>query len=262
MFFKICVSRCGRFIRSDECTVDRVRLDYARVLISTTSLEVINLMSKVVIDECKYMIKLVEEWGCNLGEDAFLSEEEIESTTEALSNHNDAPGMEEVQGYMDDLVDELSKEWLNQDEHKDGNDYSAAPSMHAYVNCTTKVVKRKHGKRLVGSIIEKGEGVNQGISPKDVLGSCSAKEGVKITSKFKTSTSSKHKKKKKVGVSLKHSARFIKRIARLPSQDRKEILKVLKKHECKRGKLSKDSKVMVNSLFNSSNSSNSSVNKD
>jgi len=75
-FFKICVSDSGRFIRADDCTVDRARLDYARVLISTTILEVVNSTFDVMIDGFNYVLKLVEEWGCNLGEDAFLSEEE------------------------------------------------------------------------------------------------------------------------------------------------------------------------------------------
>ena len=56
--------------------MDRARLDYARVLISTTILEVVNSTFDVMIDGCNYVLKLVEEWGCNLGEDAFLSEEE------------------------------------------------------------------------------------------------------------------------------------------------------------------------------------------
>ena len=57
---------------------------------------------------------------------------------------------------------------------------------------------------------------------------------------------------------LNLSVGFIKRIARLPLKDRKEILKVLKKQECKRSLLSKASNAMGNSLY----TSNSSVNKD
>lgn len=116
------MSGCGRYIRSDECTVDRARLDYARVLISTSHLEVVNSSSaEVVIDGIKHVLKLVEEWGCNLGEDAFLSEEETVPSTEALSNINDAAGMKDIQGDMDDLVDDLSDEWLKGTEAHVGN---------------------------------------------------------------------------------------------------------------------------------------------
>lgn len=85
LFFLLWVSGCGRFIRADECTVDRARLNFARILILTTLLEVVNSTVEVVIDDCSYSFKLVEEWGCHLGDDAFLTEEEKDSRTEVLS---------------------------------------------------------------------------------------------------------------------------------------------------------------------------------
>lgn len=111
LFFKLCVSDCGRFIRSDECTVDKARLDYARILISTTSLEVVNVISEVIIDDCNYSIKLAEDWGCNLGEDAFMAEEEVETKAETFSIRNDVLEMDEFRGDMDNLVADLSKDW-------------------------------------------------------------------------------------------------------------------------------------------------------
>jgi len=96
--------------------VDKARLDFACVLISTSFLEVVNKTSEIFIDGCKHSIHLVEEWCCNLGEDSFLSKKEIESRTRALSEHNDAPGMEEVQWELDDLVNDLNKEWSQQEE--------------------------------------------------------------------------------------------------------------------------------------------------
>lgn len=74
-FFKLCVSNYGTFVKADDCTLDRGRIDYARILISTASLEVLNTTTTVLVDGCKFFIKIVEEWGCNLGEDAFLTEE-------------------------------------------------------------------------------------------------------------------------------------------------------------------------------------------
>ena len=41
-FFKLCVSTAGRFLHADECTVVKARLDFARVLISTPNLEILN----------------------------------------------------------------------------------------------------------------------------------------------------------------------------------------------------------------------------
>jgi len=60
-FFKLCVMGAGRFIRSDECTVDKARLDFARILISTHLIEIVNSTADIVIDGCTYGIKLVEE---------------------------------------------------------------------------------------------------------------------------------------------------------------------------------------------------------
>lgn len=39
-FFKLCASQYGRFIKADECTLERGRIDYARILISTSSVGV------------------------------------------------------------------------------------------------------------------------------------------------------------------------------------------------------------------------------
>jgi hypothetical protein len=79
-FFRLCVMGIGRFIHSDECTVDKARLDYARVLISTSQqIEIVNTSAEFIIDKYKYVVKMVEEWGCNLGEDAFMTEEVIDS---------------------------------------------------------------------------------------------------------------------------------------------------------------------------------------
>ena len=70
-FFKLCVTGVGRFVRTDECTTDKARLDFAHILISTSQLEILNTSSDILIDGSLYSFKMVEEWGCNLGEDAF-----------------------------------------------------------------------------------------------------------------------------------------------------------------------------------------------
>jgi len=41
-FFRLCVSGVGRFIHADRCTVDKARLDFARILISTPIIEIFN----------------------------------------------------------------------------------------------------------------------------------------------------------------------------------------------------------------------------
>ena len=198
--------------------MDRARLDYARVLISTTFSEVVNSSSEVVIDGCKYVIKLVEEWGCNLGEDAFLSEVEADSRTEALTNVNDAPGLEDYHGEMNDLVEDLNEEWLKDVELNDDmvNREASSP-----LNKNVNVIFKPSGAN------SKHE--QQGTKPDSpIAGTCSmeTERNSKSNSKSQATSKSHSKKKKKVGVTPNHSFGFIKRIARLPSKDRKKILKV------------------------------------
>jgi len=59
--------------------LDKERLDYARVLIATTSLEVITDYAKMVVDGVLFEFKIIEEWGFALGEDACLFDEEGET---------------------------------------------------------------------------------------------------------------------------------------------------------------------------------------
>jgi len=49
-FFKLRVLSVGRFIHVDECTTDKARLDFARILESTPNIEIINQTSEFLID--------------------------------------------------------------------------------------------------------------------------------------------------------------------------------------------------------------------
>jgi len=42
-FLKLCVLDCGRYLRVDSVSLNKGRFDYARVLISTSSLDVVNV---------------------------------------------------------------------------------------------------------------------------------------------------------------------------------------------------------------------------
>ncbi|MCI18222.1 sulfate transporter [Trifolium medium] len=66
-------------MRADSCTVERDRLDYARILIATSALEVVKCVEKVMIDGELIEVKIIEEWGLALGEDACLFDNEPES---------------------------------------------------------------------------------------------------------------------------------------------------------------------------------------
>lgn len=92
------------------------------------------------------------------------------------------------------------------------------------------------------------------------VGSGTFKKG-KPSTVHSSSTNSNQKKKKHVGTVLKQSTGFVKRIARLPSKDREQVLKVIRKQQRKRKVVSKATKWMSISTSTSTNTSNVSVNK-
>jgi len=70
--------------------------------------------------------------------------------------------------------------------------------------------------------------------------------------------------KKKKGDAAKYSMGFMKRVARMPVNDGRQILKILRKHKHKQKAISvsKNSKAAATPSSDSSKNSNSSVNKD
>jgi len=73
----LCVLGCGRYLRTNSCSLDRERFDFARVLVATSSLEIVNSVNKLLIDGELVEVKNVEEWGFNIGYDACLFEEDV-----------------------------------------------------------------------------------------------------------------------------------------------------------------------------------------
>ncbi|GAU33774.1 hypothetical protein TSUD_393360 [Trifolium subterraneum] len=76
-FFKLCVFDC-RYLRADSGSVERDRLDYARILIATSALEIVTKEEKLLVEGELIEVKIIEEWGLALGEDACLFEDEAE----------------------------------------------------------------------------------------------------------------------------------------------------------------------------------------
>jgi len=93
----------------DDYTLDRERLDYARVLVSSSSLEIINKEACVMIDGVLFDILLREEWDTNLGEDACLFDDEVVQ----VEDYNECQDMqpEDVRsGEVDALVRHLTED--------------------------------------------------------------------------------------------------------------------------------------------------------
>ena len=109
-FFKICVLDCGRLLRVDDITLERDRFDYARILLYTTSLDIINTGAQVMVDGVLFDFRIIEEWGFSLGEDVCLFDEEEsqdDENNEMLEAHGDGAGCDEV----DVLLNHMSEDW-------------------------------------------------------------------------------------------------------------------------------------------------------
>jgi hypothetical protein len=112
-FFKLCVFDCGRFIRADSCSAEKDRLDFARVLIATTNLEIVTCKEQVLVDGVPVEIKIVEEWGYAMGEDTCLFEEENGSESSQADDdveHQDGEVRRNVDLLVENLVDGVEGE--------------------------------------------------------------------------------------------------------------------------------------------------------
>jgi hypothetical protein len=64
--------------------VERERFDYAKVLVATFMFEIINCQESILIDGVLVTVKIVEERGFNIGDDACLYEDGESSDVEQV----------------------------------------------------------------------------------------------------------------------------------------------------------------------------------
>lgn len=114
-FFRLCSMDVGRFLRVDNCTADKERLDYARILVATPSLNIINDDIEILVDDMVLTVKIVEEWGLSIGEDVCLFEEE--STCDE-SERMEVPGDLGVNNDVEVLLNEIEQDFLVQEQDR------------------------------------------------------------------------------------------------------------------------------------------------
>jgi len=105
-FFKLCIFECGRFLRSNYCSMEKERFDYARILIATSRFEIINCLESILIDGELVTMKIVEDWGFNIGDDACLFEEGDGSVDEQ-AHHEDVRLEQDMDANVELLVDKI-----------------------------------------------------------------------------------------------------------------------------------------------------------
>jgi len=292
--FKLCVYDCGRLMRVDDITLDRDRFDYARVLVSTSSLELINSEASILVDGALFQFKIIEEWGFAIGEDACLVED-TESQGDDRSvmpeDLDDGVGGRDV----DELLNRLSEDWKKEDEvlHLAPSPVSAtvkvtsaSPTPAALVQADAPLLELATEQKLMKDYENKGYVNRQArkllFDDKKVVkrtASCppgrdsatssgpwslewvNSRKSVSLgaASKPKNKVTGRtwgvHKiTKKKGGGYLRHSALNLRCIARLSDSDRREVLRALRRTTKHRREGSGASKAKDTSKVASSNS--------
>jgi hypothetical protein len=110
---------CGRFLRADNYTAAKDRLDYARVLIATTAMAVIKKVENLMVDGSLVVVQIVEEWGYELGDDACLLEDDnVSKVSPAAENafHCDPDACNQVDMLIDQIAKAVSDETHAQDD--------------------------------------------------------------------------------------------------------------------------------------------------
>ena len=265
-FFKLCVYDCGRLLRVDDVTVDRDRFDYARVLVSTSSLDIIKTEAHVVVNGVLLDFQLIEEWGYAVGEDACLLEDvesQVDDRTDMPTDIDNGIGGEDV----DDLLNSLSKDWQKEEEEQHLPSSPAHPMEKASPASLTPVASPtmelpasesatspQQARPLASGGNVDPQFRNASIDDKIVVkraSSCppgrdasgpwslewvkshkSVSMGAPFKPKHKVASRSsgvQRGTKKKGGGYLRHCALNLKRIARLSDKDRREVLRALRR---------------------------------
>jgi len=135
-FFKLCVYDFGRLLKVDDSTLEKIRFDYARVLVSTSSLDLINTDAKVMVDGVIFDFKIVEEGGFSLGEDACFSDDDVPQD-EGEMGHEGNHAELTANGEIKKLLNHLSEEWKK--EQHDSQAHQGSASNYKPMGETTPV---------------------------------------------------------------------------------------------------------------------------
>lgn len=103
-------------------SLERGRCDYASVLLSTPSLDIVSRVERLSIDGQLVDIKIIKEWGYNIGEDVCIFDdgEDQQSLSDNEDVQSDPEVCKNVDTIVDNIVKELEKEKL--DAREDGRE--------------------------------------------------------------------------------------------------------------------------------------------
>ncbi|GAU35629.1 hypothetical protein TSUD_30470, partial [Trifolium subterraneum] len=222
-FFKLCVFDCGRFLRADSCSAENDRLDFARVLIATPDLDIIKRVEMILVDGSPVEIKIVEEWGYAMGEDTCLFEEENEleeSPSEYEGGHEEEEEDGVVQVHSNVVGSDKPDDIAFVVGEKEGE------VGHDQLTGNLGMVQKTSAAVLELFLALQWQADLPSQAKRD------KKEGQHAVQQKKLGQPDP--KRRKAGGLLRYPIHSLKKVARLPSEDRVEVLKVLKKNILRR----------------------------
>jgi PIN domain nuclease of toxin-antitoxin system len=272
LFFKLCVMDCGRFLRTDNYTADKERLDFARVLIATHDLAVIKKVEQLLVDGSLVNIQIIEEWGFDLGDDACLLEDEVGSKA-SVAVEDECWEDSEGSNHVDMLVDNMAKGVVDEQGAQEVviEPDPRSPVTDASVDCVAetevKVSPTVNGRwkliEMPRSLELPQPAVQSAPIPRKRTTSCppvrrhglsgpwslewiqdqSVKDAGAVKQRLKKgcdvagdirSRAARGPLLKQDGGFIRNSLCSLKRIARLPLQDRREVMHILQKNARRR----------------------------
>ncbi|GAU41049.1 hypothetical protein TSUD_374030 [Trifolium subterraneum] len=102
LFFAELVSTQGRLLKIEDCSANKVRLDFARLLIATNAMQKVDVTIKVMIDKSVSCIRLVEDDAClvECGEDV-----------DNVSQFSVHTRMQDDDPFIEEFVQDFHEDW-------------------------------------------------------------------------------------------------------------------------------------------------------
>jgi len=125
VFFVGLTSIHDRLLKFDDSTLDKERLDYARLLISTSILKELNVVEDLWIDARKFSICIIVDPEFDLADDVCMVEYEDDHNNsvgfEPVGMHDEEPLVETI---MNQMYDDWKQEGIKVSIGGDGNNFS------------------------------------------------------------------------------------------------------------------------------------------
>ena len=215
IFFLELAATQGLLLKIDDFTINKDRMDYARLLVATPLLKEINVIEEVWIDGKKFPIRIIEDIKFGFAKDACLVECEDDNNSQCSIPE----GFKEDEPIVDALVQQIHDDWVSKtNEHKEMQSDIVNQQPTKLQSDTVQVVQKKTSSRpKCKSLAESSEGTamvkqsNESTSSQQVL------------------------KRRKVTPSLTG----LEKIARLSATDRNELIRSLKRSKKKQAKMIK-----------------------